>query len=340
MSFYNASFDIRPDDLVSYNVLPAAAFGALLLVMLCGCAERNRVPLRLGGEELPGIVGLDSCDDFGTEPLQLEPDAPVTVLVHGCKASSGRYRYLAKIFEEQGHQTVCFTYDYRDTIEGTSGQLLTALNELRRRIDQQQVTVVGHSQGGLVSRRALIQDREDGLSLDAGSPVRLATVSAPFNGIRSSETCGKIGVHIVSLGITAAVCQGIAGSNWREIHPRSELVNEPGELSEMVSEHLQIVTDERGSCRRRDEEGECLEDDFVFAVEEQRQELVERDERVVPDQIREGHALVIGMDNAPPLSSRGVSPAARVYESDESGQRSCFSADARSPLLMHLLDIV
>lgn len=262
------------------------------------CAGGPRqVPIQLGDVAIEGIAGLDGCDDFGDQRLTIDPSRPVTLLVHGCKASSARYQTLAQVYRAQGEQALCFTYDYRDSLEQSSRELLEATSHLRQRLGDQQVTIIGHSQGGLVSRRALIEERDDGARLRGSGPIRLATVSAPFNGIRSSAPCGQLAMHIITLGITAAVCQGIA---WREIHPRSDFIRHPGVLGNSTIEHLQIVTDERDSCRRRADDGECLEDDFVFAVAEQRHDLVERDRRVIRTQVTEGHARVVGMEGVPP----------------------------------------
>jgi hypothetical protein len=131
--------------------------------------------------------------------------------------------------------------------------------------------------------------------------LRLVTVSSPFNGIESSAHCGFMAFHILSFGFTAAICQGIAGSIWPEIHPRSDFVTAPGELLGIVSDHLMVVTDERGSCRKRSAEGRCLADDFVFSVAEQRNELLARDPRVTELGVRRGHAAIVGDEDRPPL---------------------------------------
>ncbi|MFT5359401.1 MAG: hypothetical protein ACI9KE_006644, partial [Polyangiales bacterium] len=106
--------------------------------------------------------------------------------------------------------------------------------------------------------------------------------------------CGLPWLHVLSLGITLAVCQGIAGANWVEIHPRSRYWTEPGTLDPGVYQHLQIVTDEEGSCRVRDEEGECVEDDLVFTLREQNNSALREDSRVEVTSLRAGHAQVVG----------------------------------------------
>ena len=107
-------------------------------------------------------------------------------------------------------------------------------------------------------------------------------------------------MHVLSLGITAAICHGITGSKWREIHPQAELVTSPGGLVENVREHLMIVTDETGTCRRSSDDGSCLEDDFVFHVDEQRNPILLKDPRVTEVVMAAGHGAVVGTENRPP----------------------------------------
>ena len=60
----------------------------------------------------------------------------------------------------------------------------------------------------------------------------------------------------------------ISGDKWLEITHASDFIRKPGQLHPSVIEHLLIVTDETESCRT-EIEGECLEDDYVFSLEEQ-----------------------------------------------------------------------
>ena len=107
-------------------------------------------------------------------------------------------------------------------------------------------------------------------------------------------------MHVLSLGITAAICQGITGSKWREIHPAADLVTRPGPLTGNVVEHLKIVTDETGTCRRSGVDGRCVEDDFVFAIDEQRNQALLNDARVTEVVMNAGHAGVVGTEGRPP----------------------------------------
>jgi pimeloyl-ACP methyl ester carboxylesterase len=259
-----------------------------------------------GNESELRIEGLDACDDFASPSVALDPSEPLVLLVHGCKASSGRFRHLAEIFEAHGQPTLCFNYDYRRRIGSSSEGLVGSIGALTHRLLKPDVTLIGHSQGGLVARRALVAGRGKEAAVPDDLELRLVTVSSPFNGIESSSHCGIPAFHILSLGAVTAICQGIAGSIWPEIHPRSSLVRNPGELPESVSQHLIVVTDERGSCRRRSADGRCLVDDFVFSVEEQRNELLTQDPRVTEFEIRNGHAAIVGDEDRPPLQLMAI----------------------------------
>jgi pimeloyl-ACP methyl ester carboxylesterase len=275
----------------------------VLLVAGPGCAggrETSSAAVRFGdGTSALEIAGLDECDDAGSTELQLDPDRPLVVIVHGCNASGGRFRALAGVFEAHGQQTVCFNYDDRRSIETTAGTLALALDLLGEHFVHQPVTVLGHSQGGLVARRALVGERER-----AG--FRLVTVSSPFDGIAASSDCAATWLHVLTLGMTAAVCRGIAGEKWNEIHPRAGFIREPGALSRTVTGHLLVVTDERDTCRRQAPDGSCALDDFVFSVEEQRNAAVEGDPRVETLEIQAGHVEIVGDADLPPLKLIGA----------------------------------
>ena len=298
----------------------------LLAMALCGgCSaviqQSIRIELRDGSELR--IDGVDDCDDFADPAVALDPTKSLVLLVHGCKASSGRFRHLAELFEAHGQPTLCFNYHYRRRIGSSSNGLASSIRALTDRLEQPELKLIGHSQGGLVARRALAAGRGQEVRFPEDLKLRLVTVSSPFNGIESSSHCGIAAFHILSLGIATAVCQGIAGSIWPEIHPRSDFVTDPGELIGAVSDHLMVVTNERGSCRRRSVDGRCLADDFVFSVEEQRNERLTGDQRVTDLEVRQGHVAIVGDEDRPPvqlmaiLQEHGImnrTPSGREFE--------------------------
>lgn len=274
-----------------------------LMLVACGSAPSSGVPAVRFGENSPSLVieGLDECDDDGSSELHIDPAKPLVVVVHGCNASGGRFRALAHVFEAHGQQTVCYNYDDRDSLVDTSARLTEALQILKSQLGDQPVTVLGHSQGGLVARRALVAtDGAPGVSSGTG-PLRLVTVSSPFNGINASSHCSMLTLHILSLGISAGLCRAIAGDKWTEIHPDAAFMRTPGSLDGTVREHLEVVTDERNTCRVVDDMGKCTEDDFVFTVNEQRNQAVEQDRRVASVTVKAGHVEIVGSEDLPPL---------------------------------------
>jgi pimeloyl-ACP methyl ester carboxylesterase len=295
------------------------AFAALSVLPACSTfhpptARVRFVPDEEGAAGAPGapIAGLDVCAPGGGRELTIDPARPLTVFVHGCKDSGGRFRELAQVFEAHGQQTACFNYDHRDGIDASAGQLARALEALERRLQPGQITLLAHSQGGLVTRRALVQERAAPLRSPEGFTYRLFTVSSPFAGIRASSDCAKTWLHVVTLGVTVLVCQLAAGDNWREIPPGSALVARPGTLVPEVREVLQVVTDERGSCEVPGPDGGCRKTGFVFSLGEQHNPAVEADARLAQREVQAGHVEIVGGDGVAPvklialLQERGI----------------------------------
>lgn len=278
-----------------------AIFAATLLAGCAGYVRPAAVVKVDPRDEGTPIPGLDACTHGGSGALTLDPTRPLTVFVHGCRDSGGRFRELAQVFEAHGQQTACFNYDHRDSIDQTAGDLVRALEAFKARLPPGQLTILAHSQGGLVARRALVSERADRLREGDGFTYRLFTVSSPFGGIRASSDCGKLWLHWVTLGVTALVCKAVAGSNWREIPPGSSLTRNPGTLLPGVRQVLKVVTDEKGSCRQRGPDGACATTDYVFSVEEQRNPVVDADPRLTVQQVQAGHVEIVGGEGVAPV---------------------------------------
>lgn len=286
------------------NRFPGLVTIMFIVSFVClSCATTRHTVIENGRGDSITTEYLDGCDDFATQTLRLEADKEVFILVHGCKTSSGSFMILKEVFESRGQQAIGFTYDYRDSIEECADQLITAINSINELTHPPRITIVAHSQGGLVARRALIDQRPENRVLGGNEPkIRLVTISSPFNGIKSSSHCGITALHVASAGTTILICQAIAGSTWSEINPRSDFINHPGHLSGIVVEHLKINTDERSTCRSVDGEGNCQKSDFVFALDEQYADAVDRDSRVINIELKVGHAQVVGKPGKPPFT--------------------------------------
>jgi len=292
----------------------------LIPLLLGGCWAAPRALVRVTGSD-PGtwIDGFSSCLPEHEGPVQLDPTRPITVLVHGCMFSRGGFRNLAQVFEARGQQTLCFGYDDRERLETSATQLIVALESLQRLFTGGEITLVGHSQGGLVARRALVGDRERPVTIRPDLHLRLVTVSSPFGGIRSSSHCGLTWLHALSLGVSVGICQAVAGSKWQEIYPGSGFMLSPGRLVPAVTTHVKVVTDERESCRRYGANGLCAESDYVFAQAEQYGGAVDGDGRVTNVEVRAGHIEIVGERGTPPTKLLDILQGQQILAEEPPG---------------------
>ena len=251
------------------------------------------------------IASLSNCTRADSSELRLDSREPVTVIVHGCFSSAGRFRSLADVFAFHGQLTVCFNYDDRDSLTDSSRELITALEELSSAFEKPDITVIGHSQGGLVARRALIEERSDSIDI-AEADIDLATISAPFGGIEAAAHCGSKTLTWLSLGLVKPICHIITGRKYRDIPSTSDFILKPGQLVPTVNMHLKIVTDEVDTCRVFGTRGNCVEDDYVFSVDEQYQKDVDAQAGVLPVQVRAGHVEIVGDANTVPEKLIGI----------------------------------
>jgi len=258
------------------------------------------------------IPHLNNCTHEDDRTLQLNEEEPVTVLVHGCDGSAGKFLALANVFAFHGQQTVCFNYNDRDSMMDSSAQLIRALDELISRMNNKNVTVIGHSQGGLVARKAFIQEREDGLSWHTAAQFRIVTISSPFAGVFASAHCGSKTLTNVTLGAIIPICRMISGDKWFEITSASDFIRNPGTLIQKVEDYTKIVTDERDSCRRRNAGGQCVEDDYVFSVAEQYYLKIDADPLADNVEVKAGHTEIVGDEDTPPTKLLSILQERRI----------------------------
>lgn len=284
-----------------------ALFG-LLIVALSSCAITPAYvpdPQPLESSRLPepdvviSVPGLSPCTDASDRRLHLNSHQPVTILVHGCKGSAGRFRSLAQLYAFHGQQAVCFSYDDRASLISSSGELITALETLSGQMKNHQISVLGHSMGGLVARKALERNRPDHWQRE-NVELKLLTISAPFAGIGAAEHCGIRTAHWLSLGLIPGICMAITGDNWFEITSASDFIRQPGPLLPAVQKFLKVVTDERGTCRLRDASGQCVKSDYVFSLGEQYQPAVDSVPQLTNVEVDAGHVEIVGDSNMVP----------------------------------------
>lgn len=296
------------------TIVTVRVAAAAVLLLLAGCSGPSwfspRDPSDLDRGTLPtpnvalSIPGLGPCTDSPDRTLRFDSSQPVAVLVHGCYGSSGLFRSLAQVLAFHGQQSACFTYDDRDSMVKSSRELIAALDALGRGMGNKSVTVIGHSQGALISRKALVADRPDPIT-NRELQLSLVTVSGPFSGIASANRCGDPVTRKFTLGLIGPMCRLATGDKWNEITYTSDFILNPGTLHPQVGHHLKVVTDERGTCRRLDG-GNCLESDDVFSLQEQRHPIVDGAPRTKVEEVKAGHVEIVGDTRSAPVKLIGV----------------------------------
>jgi hypothetical protein len=179
--------------------------------------------------------------------------------------------------------------------------------------------------GGLIARKALIADRENG-SKDLNVNVSLVTISAPFAGISDARFCGSPTSILLSLGTVIPLCKLISGDKWHEITYASDFIQNPGKLTEGVDRHIKIVTDERGFCRTYNAAGSCIEDDYVFSTEEQYYAPIDRENMVANIQVKAGHVEIVGNANIAPTKLIRVLQDMKIMNITEASREKEFRA--------------
>jgi len=279
-----------------------AAVLALAAILACGCAslqppDFDPAPLEAGRLPAPDITvslpNLGPCTDTQDTALSLDSTKPVTVLVHGCNGSAGRFRSLAQLYAFHGQQAVCFSYDGRESLAQSATELAAAIGALAEKMSTRDITVIGHSMGGLVARKAMEGERHPSWER-AGVNVDLVTVSAPFSGIAASKPCSYRSLHWASLGMVPLICWAVTGDNWHEITSSSQFIQRPGPLVGSVRRYVKVVTDERDTCRRRNAQGACVESDHIFSLAEQYQPVIDAYPRLANVQVAAGHVEIVG----------------------------------------------
>ena len=246
------------------------------------------------------IKGLRPCSASADTTLQIDRNKPVIVLTHGCLDSAARFKALGKVFAFQGQQAICFTYNDRDSLLKSGSELSNALQQLSEHQNNKKMTVIAHSQGGLIARKALTTQHAKTKWEDNPPQINLVTISAPFSGIDAANHCGSKTWRTVSLGLVSSICWVISGDKWFEITDASEFIQNPGVLLPQLQRHLKIDTDEQGSCRSFGPNNQCLESDFVFNLDEQRLKPIDQPTEVKRIEIAAGHTEIVGDYQTPP----------------------------------------
>lgn len=223
---------------------PLAALVALVLTGSAHAAVWNEHPLT-------------------ADRLPLDPRRPVVVWVHGYDPAQGEADPLLRDLERRGYQIVRFRYDWGQDMDGSADALVRAVRALRAEFGLKRLTVVAHSQGGLVSRKAMTVGREPTLAGDV--PIDLVTIASQFPGYGSANftyLLPKVNIF------------GVKASH-RDLRSWSPFIRHPGALGANVR-HIKIETRERG--KQRLENGKRVDD---CSAPNQPQPEVDADPRLV-----------------------------------------------------------
>lgn len=243
--------------------------------------------------------GIYRCDSSNKKPTNLNPGQPVALLVHGLNGAPSLLSQFASVLEQRGMQTLCFTYGGRASLKRAARDLARSIETIAEKLDSPKITLIGHSMGGLVARRALITESKE--PIDVNADISLVTVASPFSGVRAASPCGYLSLRIVSLGLQDLACWVVSGNKWNQISPSSKFIQQPGTLHPAVSRFLMVKTDEVGSCRRFTRDNNCLRDDFVISYAEQALPDAAGGTQAQQIVLRVGHAAVVGQAGSPPL---------------------------------------
>jgi hypothetical protein len=273
-----------------------------VMTLLLACSASSsyiKEPDRLLPDHQPladielNIANLGPCTDSPQRAFRINSNYPVTIFVHGHNSSPQDFFILAQLYQFYGMQTVCFSYPYRDSLLLTAEKLAFSLEQLLAVTENKEITVFGHSLGGLVARKALEKSRFNRLS-DKKIKIGLITVAAPFAGVSAADVCASELLNWLSFGIISGICWGVTGDNWYEITSASDFIKYPKPLLPCVYRYLKVVTNEKNSCRHKNKQGVCVESDYVFELSEQYNPAVDNYSLVKNIQIDAGHVEIIG----------------------------------------------
>jgi hypothetical protein len=252
--------------------------------------DRSRLP---PADITVSVPNLGSCTDSTEKSIQLDSQSPVIVLVHGCNGSAGRFRSLAQLYAFHGQQAVCYSYDDRESLVDNAEKLAVSVSKLADVTNNQQISIIGHSMGGLIARKAVEEDYVSTNRL-RDKNLQLVTISAPFSGIADAEHCGIESLHYLSAGIIPSICWLITGDNWDELPSSSHFIMFPEPLLPSVKKYLKIVTNEKDSCRYAEDDGPCIESDDVFSLDEQYHPMIDNYSNIIGVQVDAGHVEIVG----------------------------------------------
>lgn len=138
---------------------------------------------------------------------EFSPDKTPVLFVHGIEGTARDFRSVITALDRKRFQPWVFQYASGLPLDPVSDYLRQALTELQARYGFQEVIIIAHSMGGLITRDLVLDH--------AAAPARfriplVVTINSPLMGLDSAAT----GVEYSPLVIPA----------WRDLVPASEFV--------------------------------------------------------------------------------------------------------------------
>ena len=176
-------------------------------------------------KQQPGVPGVPSAK-------RARATTQTIVFVHGIRSSHETFEALAGKLRAKGigakFQFAYFDYSYRQSIAESGRQLAKALKENLSDL-KTEVTIVGHSMGGLVGRLALLQQRHE-----MPFVKRLIMLGTPNHGT----------LHTGKLGLLMQLTREVTGKIW-SLTTKKTGVKELTEIDKLLNVHLNEETQKR-----------------------------------------------------------------------------------------------
>jgi pimeloyl-ACP methyl ester carboxylesterase len=185
----------------------------------------NSILQPLSSLKQPSVNGVPSDKEPGATTQTI-------VFVHGIRSSHQTFEALAGKLRAKGigaeFQFAYFDYSYRQSIAESGRQLADELKENLTDL-KTEVTIVGHSMGGLVGRLALLQHRHE-----MPFVKRLIMLGTPNHGT----------LHTGRLGFLMQLTREVTGKIWALTTEKTG-VKELTEIDKLLNVHLNDETQRR-----------------------------------------------------------------------------------------------
>lgn len=147
----------------------------------------------------PGIYLLEEYD----------PDKTPILFVHGVQGTPRNFQYIISNLDRDTFQPWVYYYPSGAPFADLVGHLDQTMKQLRRRLGFDELFVVAHSAGGLVSRAFIFKHRE---SLGRGNIPIFVTIATPWDGHKAAAK-----------GVRNAP---VVVHSWRDLAPGSQFLTE------------------------------------------------------------------------------------------------------------------